>query len=290
MMNNMQKRMVGGIALMMVAMSANAQTPGAKQTAFEVAVIKPATVQMPGTPGVFIGLKVTAQQVTIGRIPLGKLIEIAYGVEPYQVEGPDWLRGSQDAEVFDVVANLPDGATPAQVPLMLQTLLADRFKLTIRKSSKAANTYALVVGKDGPKFPKKEAGPEVDGFSRLDIEVGRGGGQIGGAKLSQDPKSGSVLIEASNPGGLIAMLTSLLQPTPVMDKTGLQGTFDIKLQINMSDMRSMGPGPINQADMAQQQKDVVVAALDKIGLKLESQKGQVETIVIEHLEKTPTDN
>ncbi|MEP7355211.1 MAG: TIGR03435 family protein [Acidobacteriota bacterium] len=282
------------IILLAAAIEALAQPPAAPRPRFEVAVIKPiaSLQQARADPNFSLGMKITAQQVTI-RLPLEPMIEVAYNVTQSQIEGPDWLvknQGGPDYVVFEIAAKMPDGATEAQVPLMLQALLEDRFKATVRKTSKQGSMYALTVGKDGPKFPKKEgpAEPERSPATR-DIAVGQQGGQIGGATVSQTP-NGGMRIEASSPGGLIFLLERLLSPAVVVvDKTGLQGAFDIKVDVPPITTNNLG-GPANAADVAQMRKDLIAEGLGKIGLKLEQQKGLVDTIVVEHMEKAPTEN
>src|SRR5664279_6215744 len=72
----------------------------------------------------------------------------AYGVKNYQVTGPGWL----DTERYDITAKVPKGATKDDLKLMLQGLLAERFKLTLHHETKELPMYALVVGKGGPKL------------------------------------------------------------------------------------------------------------------------------------------
>ena len=81
-------------------------------------------------------------------MPLRALLVRAYGVKNYQVSEPGWM----DSERFDVVAKVPDGATPEQFDLMLQKLLADRFRMTVHRETKELPIYALVVGKGGHKL------------------------------------------------------------------------------------------------------------------------------------------
>jgi uncharacterized protein (TIGR03435 family) len=81
-------------------------------------------------------------------MPLRALIMRAYGVQSFQVSGPSWM----DNPHFDVVANVPDGATKEDTQTMLQNLLADRFKLKLHKGSKEAPIYELVVANGGIKI------------------------------------------------------------------------------------------------------------------------------------------
>ena len=128
----------------------SAQTP-----AFEVASIKPSepiTPAMVAAGKLHAGMKIDGKRVDIGNFSLMQLICKAYDVKPYQVSGPSWLQAVGLAgQRFDIVANLPEGATKEQVPQMLQNLLAERFKLAIHQASKDQAVYAMVIGKGGPE-------------------------------------------------------------------------------------------------------------------------------------------
>jgi uncharacterized protein (TIGR03435 family) len=96
------------------------------------------------------GMKIDGKRVDIGNFGMMQLICKAYDVKSYQVSGPSWMKGAGLAgQRFDIVANLPEGATKEQVPQMLQALLAERFKLVIHRESKDQAVYALVIGKGG---------------------------------------------------------------------------------------------------------------------------------------------
>ena len=107
-------------------------------------------------------------QITYSNVSLKNGSDDAYEVKGYQITGPKWL----DSERFDIVAKIPKGATKEQFQMMLQNLLAERFKLTLHRETKELPIYALVVGKGGPKMketvdddaaragrPQRKAGP-----------------------------------------------------------------------------------------------------------------------------------
>ena len=103
--------------------------------AFDVASIKSAPPLNPAAIAagkIHIGMRVDGSQVDIGFMSLADLIRVAYNVKAFQITGPDWMSQQR----FDVLAKMPEGATSDQVPAMLQTLLAERFKLEVRKESK----------------------------------------------------------------------------------------------------------------------------------------------------------
>jgi uncharacterized protein (TIGR03435 family) len=154
----------------------------------------------------------------------------------------------------------------------LQSLLAERFGLVIRKTSKEATVYALVPAKGGPKLqpsPEGDAGPP-----RTMRSPGRIEGQRGTMHM------------------LAAVLSNWLG-RPVVDRTGLTGTYDYKLEY-AQEPGAAGrgapvepPGETNPASLSG--PSVFTALQEQLGLKLESQKGALESIVIERAHR-PTAN
>jgi uncharacterized protein (TIGR03435 family) len=250
---------------------------------------------------------------------LAELIRVAYRVKPYQISGPDWMA----SERFDVLAKLPEGASREQVPEMLQALLAERFKLTVHRESKEHAIYALVVGKNGPKL--KESAPDADApagggapatadDANPQVRVsGRGentqvsisGGQIGTAHMSMGP-GGTMHLEAPKMNmAAFADTLSRFFDRPVVDLTELKGTYQVALDLSMEDLRNaarsaglMGLGMGGGRDGARPPSDAasdpgglsIFAAVQQLGLKLEPRKAPLDLIVIDHLEKTPTEN
>lgn len=103
-----------------------------------------------------IGTKVVGSRVDIGSQSLFELICAAYEIKPYQLSGPDWMLRSR----FGIDAKIPEGVSKDMVPAMLQSLLAERFKLTVHRESKDHSAYALLLGRGGLKF--KESAPETN--------------------------------------------------------------------------------------------------------------------------------
>jgi uncharacterized protein (TIGR03435 family) len=228
------------VGMLLAAGSLPGQT-AADAPAFEVASIKPAeaiTPAMVAAGKLHVGMKVDSARVDIGNFPLMQLICKAYDVKQYQVSGPGWLLTGQK---FDIVANLPQGATKEQVPQMLQALLAERFKLAIHRDTKEQSVYALVVGKAGIKMKETEApaassdgsapNPAVTGSSSVSISQTKGGavvsdGQGKQQKMSVSPDGKSMRMEASKIS--MAELAEGLSPLaghPIVDMTGLKGNY-----------------------------------------------------------------
>ena len=132
----------------------------AQKLSFDVASIKPAPPINPQNVlaggKLHVGMQVDASRVDIGYMSLADLIPMAFKLKGYQLQGPDWMNQQR----FDILATLPDGAKPDQVPQMMQTLLAERFGLKFHMDSKDQNVYALVVNKGGVKM--QEAAPRSE--------------------------------------------------------------------------------------------------------------------------------
>jgi len=209
------------------------------------------------------------------------------------------------------------------VPEMLQALLAERFKLTVHRESKEQAVYALVVGKNGPKL--KEALPDADApaggrapttTDDVNPQVrlsGRGentqvsitGGPIGTAHMSMGPDGTMHLVASKMNMAALADTLSRFFDRPVVDLTELKGSYQVALDLSMEDLRNaarafgvMAPGMGGGRDGGRATPDAasdpgglsIFAAVQQLGLKLEPRKTPLDLVVIDHLEKTPTEN
>jgi uncharacterized protein (TIGR03435 family) len=314
----MSKNLLFAIGICLAfTLGAPGQTPAAAPT-FDVASIKPSapvTPAMAASGKIHAGLKITANRVDIGMFSLTDLICKAYDVKQYQVSGPDWMG----AQRFDIVANLPEGATKEQVPQMLQTLLADRFKLTIHRDKKEHAVYALVVGKGGLKMKESEKDPNApqsaatgSGSSEVTLSRGPKGaivsdGEGGQTKMTMGADGKTMHLETSKMSmAKMAEALSRFVDRPVVDMTELKGDYQVALDLSMQDMLDAarragapvppGPGPRGRdagalADAASDPSGgSVFASIQALGLKLEPRKSSIDLIVIDHAEKMPTEN
>ncbi|HLK61811.1 MAG TPA: TIGR03435 family protein [Bryobacteraceae bacterium] len=311
--------------LLAIAATAFGQTPAAPLS-FEVATIKPSPPIDPvaiasGKP-LHAGMKIDASRVDIGNFSIAALIAKAYDVKNYQISGPDWLT-ALSAQRFDVMAKMPEGTNKDQVPEMLRSLLAERFKLTIHRETKEHSVYALVVAKGGPKMKEAEplpvapaassdggpAPPPSTGSSQVSVTTtGKGAevtdGQGGKQKMSMGPDGKSMRIENSRIS--MAMFAEMLTPMvdrPVVDQTDLKGFYQVAIDIPMEELMALarkaganvpagaggaaGSGP---ADAADPTGGSVFNTVQQLGLKLDARKSPVEHLVIDHVEKMPTEN
>lgn len=290
--------------LSVVAVAALASAPVFGQSAppkveFEVASVKPSPAQQDAQ--VTIGLHVDGAQIHISALPLKEYIRMAYGTKPYQVLGPDWLAGTR----YDIDAKLPAGATRAQVPEMLQALLADRFQLKTHRESRDFPIYALVVNgtpklKEIPPDPGDPATPT--GGDTLNVAVS--GGRAG---VNFDYGRGSTFSFASGKFELkkltMAMCADGLSrflDRPVVDMTGLTGMYDITLPLSQEDSTAMlirsaiSAGvqlPPEAMRLLEGSTDAsLFASIHDVGLKLDPRKAPMEMLVVDSVLKTPTEN
>lgn len=320
------------VGLALTAIAAFAQT----KPAFEVASIKPAepidmakmvaAAQAGKMPK--IGAHVDADRAEYTYLDLKSLIALAYQVKPYQITGPDWMANAR----FDIVAKLPDKSSKSDAPKMLQTLLEDRFKLTVHRTTAEHPVLALVVGKGGPKMKEStevpvaidESVPLKEGQTTMEGPDGpvrmtmvKPGSAVvdmgtkGKIAYGVDPATGSMHMDASmmTMAGFADMLTQFSQMTggttgpQIVDMTGLKGYYQATIDFSLADLISMmrsrgmdipggpaGAAPGVAAAIDPDGKSSLLEAVQSLGLKLESRKAMVEQLVVDHMEKTPTDN
>jgi len=226
------------------------------QPAFEVASIKSAA----GGRGNFVhGGPGTNDPVfyRCERCELRVLIMQAYNVNNFQLVRPSWM----ETAIFDVVARVPDGTTKEQYRLMLQNLLAERFKLSLHRDKKEVQMYDLVVAKGGPKLKESVEGQ------------GQGDAALSGRPMIPDDWQ-FIRGTKQTTEFLAARLAGHLQ-APVTDSTGLRGAYDYTL--SWSDNPDSG-------------LSLFSAIQATLGLKLKPKKGLLDIIVVDHAERVPTEN
>jgi uncharacterized protein (TIGR03435 family) len=223
---------------------------------FEVAAIKPNTSGQSGS-----GEHSDKGVILITNASLKQLVERAYDVRDFSFSGPDWLSTMH----FDITAKPPANFVyREQYRPMLQTLLAERFKLVVHRESKVTTGYALVRGKGDVKFQQVETG---DGGTSSNSERGR-----------YDGKRTTMV-------GFADYLQRQLNE-PVVDKTDLPGIFHIQLQYSPTQTPAGPDSPPPDNDGP----SIYTALQEQLGLRLVSQKVQVQIVVVDHIEKTPTEN
>jgi uncharacterized protein (TIGR03435 family) len=347
----MIRRLASWLLPVIWASSLPAQTTAPSEPApqFEVATIRSSPPISNG--GFFrIGTSRSGSTVEFGRQSLKQLIANAYGVKAFQVSGPEWMGKT----LFDVQAKVPEGASPEQVLLMLQALLAERFGLKLHHESKDLPGWALVVAKSGAKLTAADPpGPpsEQDLAKRMaDLAPGMAdvmaraqehakaereakadaAASPSGAKAEPPKPKGHFNTTSSLNGGVlnglgvtmqqVAEILSRYAGRQVANATGIEGTYNIRIDVSPDEVAN-GRAPLARALMDSMPRPAPPAAapsggdagsmgplvarggrgaditgislfqsIQRYGLKLESHKETFDILVIDHTEKTPTEN
>lgn len=249
---------------------------------FEVASIKPAKPLPMGQ--MRVAMNADAGMLRYSNVALKDCIRTAYRVKDFQVQGPDWIGSAR----FDIVAKLPAGSSQEQIPEMLQALVADRFKLALHRDTKEHAIYALVVGKGGPKLKPAEV-PAGDGAAAGGNSGG--GGQSRNAMFMQVDAAGAHLKAPSATLATLAEMISRFSERPVVDMTGIQGQYDFDLVFSPETMRGMpGGGDRPPTDAPAEPAGSIYDSVQRYGLKLEPRKAPMEVLIVDHIEKAPTEN
>jgi uncharacterized protein (TIGR03435 family) len=265
---------VGG-AVAAISLHAAPQEP---EPAFEVASIKRDVSGQPGPQyRIFPGF-------TVQRATLKDLVTMAYGIHDFQLSGgPGWINSDR----YNIEAKAEGAQVFSQEYRLLQlrrlqTLLQDRFKLAVHRETRELPVYELVVAKGGAKLQPPTCIPRTSvdvtvapGKSMRDY-CGWGGWGIGRYEFTDGKMSDLA-------GGLSGMLERI-----AVDKTGIMGRFHLQLTYAPDDSVKRFPdipAPEPPADAP----NIFTALQEQLGLKLESAKGPVEVLVIDHVEK-PSEN
>ena len=238
-----------------------APMPANANPVFEVATIKPSRPEAPGK-----AIQVRGRQFSTLNTTLSDLITFAYGIHPKQIVGaPEWV----ESERYDLAAQ-PDGPgqpNDKQWKMMVQKLLADRFKLTFHRDKKELSVYAITVDKGGPKLTKSEADP--NGLPGLFF---RGLGNL--------PARNATMAD------LAGTLQAVVLDRPVVDQTGINGRFDFVLEWTPDEFQFGGQARVPpRPEGVPAPPDLFTAFREQLGLKIESVKAPAEVFVIDKVEK-----
>jgi uncharacterized protein (TIGR03435 family) len=235
--------------------------PAPPPRAFEVASIRPHPGRVPR-----IGVYTSGPLLTAEACAVKGLIMYAYNVENYQVASTAPLAAAGDI-MYDVVAKAEGGGVPTRDEFreMVQSLLADRFKLAVHRERKEIPVYALVVGKNGPKL--KNSATDARSMANAGVS---------GRNYDYD-------LPKATMGRLVELINQVSGlDRPVVDKTAIAGAYDIRLTFTPEYRISRG----EEADLS----DIrIFTAVEELGLRLAPQKAEVETIVVDRVEK-PSEN
>lgn len=253
---------------MFAASIAVAQSPAfdaaSLRSAVRSATNRPAMKGGPGTsdPG----------RIDYHAATLQQLLKIAYALEDYQITGPDWIA----TDAFDLAATLPPGASKKQFSSMLQDLLKERFRLVAHTDHKKMQVYDLTVAGSGPKLKVADPSSPAAGM----------------AMVPMANESGAMTIHLLGAHATMAALATYLSRAaarPVLDQTGLEGAFDINLSFAPDSMPAASNYPGNAAIVPA--GDTLRGALkSQLGLELKSREASLEVLVIDRVERIPSEN
>ena len=232
------------------------------QPAFEVASVKPAERIKTDTYNINLG-KTNRGVLTMGNVTLSECLKFAYGfADDIQLDGPDWMRRKGEV-LFDIIAKAAPDTPREQLLIMLQGLLAERFKLVLRREQRQASYLALLPGKKGLKMGEADpAAPPTNSTLHL----------------------GHIVTNGIYMRMLATVLSRFLRQ-PVIDMTGLPGPYAVKLDWT--------PDPVEPSKVAEgpgNGPSIYTALQDQLGLRLESRKGPLEVLIVDHAERVPVSN
>jgi len=233
-------------------------SPDAKPN-FEVATIKPTE---PGSRRFMLTMR--GADLAVANFSLNDLIKFAYDVQSTQVgEGPGWMR----TEKWDIDAkpDMPGMPSQAQLRVMVQKLLAERFALKVHEEKREMSAYALTLSKSGSKLTKSADTSGLGGFSMGPLGVLHAG-------------SATMVDFAHVLGDVFG--------EPVIDGTGLNGRWDFTLQWTPDETQFGGmgmrvPAPTDDANVL---PPLFTAIQEQLGLRLESEKADVAVLMIDHVD------
>ncbi len=260
-------RVVLGTTLSIFTACAAFAQPSEPAPAFEVASVKASTTSVGGEgmgPGRGGREMVTPSPagVTMKNVHLKSVIQWAYHLQAIQISGPGWL----DDNRYDVVAKAASQVPTERQRLMMQTLLAERFKLTCHRETKEMPAYVFTVAKSGHKLKPSESEGEMElkpnGSSKMAASFSR-------VTMAQ----------------LMETVSSPLQGV-VVDQTGLKGSYDFTLDMSAF----MGGGDFKPTGIEDVITLIIQAAKEQLGIIIEQKKVPAEVLIVEHIEKIPVEN
>ncbi len=263
---------------------------------FEVASVKPFSVRQTDAP-VTLGARIDGAQARLVGLTMRDLLAMAYRVKIYQLSGPDWMV----SERYDINAKMPAGVSPDKLPEMTQSLLSDRFGLKVHREKKEMPVYALLIGKPplrlkdsvvDPNAPPPTAFTSTGTGSAQGIAVNLGNG----ASFSF---AGGTFDAKKVTAAQIAGILERFSDRPVMNLTDLKGTYDFEFTVTPEETQTLmihaavAAGvqlPPQALRLLEGGGNPIESGAEQLGLRIESRKMAVDVVVIDQIQKTPTDN
>jgi uncharacterized protein (TIGR03435 family) len=270
---------------LLAALMAVTLSPAGAQKTFEVASVKPhpASQVTPSSMTAEPGGRFTAR-----NIPLRMLIRTAYQIQDDQiVDAPPWIGTDR----FDVSAKAEDGSSPADLAPMLQALLAERFKLTFHRDTRELSIFELQLSRPdgvlGPNLKKNECVPDLNAPP---------------SAPGAPPRCGTIsngfgrLTLIAQPISVMAQFLAPSVNRVVVDRTGLTGSYDVDLTWTPDRLPPRPPGTppdqpirVNGQDIDANGPSIFTAVREQLGLKLDSGRGPVQVLAVDHVEQPSPD-
>ncbi len=256
--------------LRFIAALALCLAPARSQPAFDVASVK----AIPFEARTFNGMRHTATptSLTMLHVSLGYIVRWAYDIpihRAYELIGPDWFNPPGEFQ-FDVLAKTASPVDESQLRLMLRTLLAERFELAIHPEQRELPVYELSLARKTPALQEAaaRADPKVKPLDRFTYS-------FEGFSMPQ----------------LAVQLGHPWTSRPVVDKTGLAGSFDFKLDIRRYVTDPETGKQVTDARGAIDMESAVIRGLrDQVGLALKPGRTAIDTLVVDRVLKVPKGN
>ncbi len=238
------------------------------------------------------------ERLTYSNVTLKVVMQNAYDVQSDQISGPGWL----DSARFDIAAKIPAGATMEQFRAMVANLLTQRFHLAFHREKKDFVVYELHVAKGGPKLkegaaPRVETRPGPGGRGQVDSEgfpvppahqtaqrQDNGVARMAGDQITMTMFANFLRFPLGFLNGNSPAFISPRESARVADKTGLTGECHITLEYEWTGQRAPDADPGDAAPT------IFTALQQQLGLRLEQTKTPLDVLVIDSVDKTPTDN
>ncbi len=313
----------GVASLLLWAGAGFAQPVTAGKLSFEVVSIKPSGAIDPAkiqSGQQKVGQVIDKARVEYHLMPLFGLMSKAYDLQLSQITGPPSLLTDR----WEIFAKMPEGATKDDIPEMLKSLFVDRFGMKAHFENKEQSVYVLSQGKGGSKLVEAQAdsldqdqrqkaaekGETVVDAGDAQVRVkNEGNGSI--TATTKGTENGTVKTTVRDGMMVIDIQSmtieqlcqqlSVMLGKPVVDKTELKGRYSMALEFSLAELQALaarfgaGPAPGGASAQAPEAADPgggasMFKSVEKLGLKLEATKAPVKQLVIDHIEKTPTDN
>ncbi len=263
--------MIPRVLLMIIVYAAfSAAQSNGGNAAFEVAAVRRSqpAAEEGSSGGAYV--KIDDARAELRNQTLALVIQRAYRLLPDQVRGPGWLQ----TDHWDIAGTLPFGSISKQVPEMLQRLLADRFKMVAHFEEKSRPIYEMVLGKGAPKLkPSRGAAPGGRGCRGFPHHVCEG---MTMSDLATLLTSSSLVNTMGGPG-----MAPWALNRSVIDKTGLAGSYDFEMDF----------GRVMPSDLHTDPIDISIAdAVGTLGLALRPATQTVRLLVVDQIQRAPTDN